>query len=62
MYHNVTYVKFNNTNIGINAEIGGIYCFIPLDSANTDYQNIMKLVKEGKLIIQPAEDINNQGQ
>ena len=29
-------------------------CFVPLDPANSDYQNIMKLVEEGKLVIQPA--------
>ena len=28
---------------------------VPLDPANTDYQNIMALVAEGKLVIQPAE-------
>jgi hypothetical protein len=29
---------------------------IPLDPANTDYQNIMKLVEDGELIIAPAEE------
>lgn len=34
--------------------------WVPLDPANNDYINIMQLVEEGKLTIQPAEDINNQ--
>lgn len=28
---------------------------IPLDTDNTDYQKIMKLVAEGKLVIAPAD-------
>lgn len=28
---------------------------IPCDPANTDYQNIMKLVDEGQLVIAPAD-------
>lgn len=28
---------------------------VPLDQANTDYQNIMQLVDSGELTIQPAE-------
>ena len=30
-------------------------CSVPIDQGNTDYQNIMTLVDEGKLVIQPAE-------
>lgn len=29
---------------------------IPYDMTNSDYVNIMKLVEEGKLIIQPADN------
>jgi hypothetical protein len=28
---------------------------VPLDPANTDYQNLMQLVAEGKLVIEPAD-------
>jgi hypothetical protein len=28
--------------------------FVPLDPANADYANIMRLVDEGKLVIEPA--------
>lgn len=34
---------------------GDVTSFVPLDSANTDYANIMALVDEGKLTIAPAE-------
>ena len=30
--------------------------FVPIDPANTDYQNIMKLVEDGELTIAPAEN------
>lgn len=30
-------------------------CSVPIDQGNTDYQNIMALVDEGKLVIQPAD-------
>ena len=40
------HVKINDSND----------CFVPLDPANTDYKNIMKLVEEGELVIQPVDD------
>ena len=40
---------------GIRVDINGVTSFVPLDPANTDYQNIMKLVDEGELVIAPAE-------
>lgn len=56
MYSNAQYYNDINGNIvGIRVDINGILSFVPLDSANTDYQNIMQLVKEGKLTIAPAE-------
>jgi hypothetical protein len=33
----------------------GSVWYVPEDPANTDYQNIMALVAEGKLVIQPAD-------
>ena len=44
--------------IGIRVEINGVASFVPLDEANTDYQNIMALVAAGELVIAPAEATN----
>jgi len=57
MYTNAQY--YNNTltgqsPAGIRCDINGVTSFVPLDPANTDYQNIMQLVAEGKLTIAPA--------
>ena len=41
---------------GILVKLNGNLIWVPLDPANTDYENIMKLVDEGKLVIQPAEE------
>ena len=58
MYKNAQYLKDRLTgqNFAINVEINDIPSTVPLDPANTDYQNIMKLVDEGKLVIAPAEE------
>jgi hypothetical protein len=37
------------------ASTNGVTSFVPLDPANTDYQNIMALVAAGELTIAPAE-------
>lgn len=42
-------------NVGVIVYINGAKCYVPLAPANTDYQNIMRLVADGKLVIQPAE-------
>jgi len=39
----------------ISVVIDGLNSCVPLDPANTDYQNIMQLVAEGELTIAPAE-------
>jgi hypothetical protein len=51
-YYNGTYGQL----AGIRCDINGVTSFIPLDPANTDYANIMKLVEDNKLTIAPAED------
>lgn len=58
MYSNAQYVKNALTGEvdGIRVDINGITSFVPLDPANTDYQNIMKLVEDGELTIAPAEE------
>ena len=55
MYSNAQYVASYGFNICIKVDINGIQWSVPLDPANTDYQNIMALVAEGKLVIQPAD-------
>ena len=48
-------MKVTGDNIGIRAEINGQAVIIPLDPDNTDYQEILKQVKEGTLTIKDAE-------
>lgn len=57
MYENAQYYKdtISGNIVGIRVDINGVTSFVPLDPANTDYQNIMQLVAEGKLVIQPAD-------
>jgi hypothetical protein len=56
MYSNAQYVNDPNGNpVCIRVDINGVTSFVPLDPANTDYQNIMLLVEEGKLVIAPAD-------
>lgn len=58
MYSNA---KYMNTDFAqpaaILVEINGQQCVVPLDPANSDYANIMKLVAEGKLTIAPADPV-----
>ena len=57
MYSNAQYIAnpFTGQNSDIRVDINGVTSFVPIDPANTDYQNIMKLVEEGKLVIAPAD-------
>jgi len=57
MYSNAQYTKdsISDEVTGIRVDINNVTSFVPLDPANTDYANIMTLVAEGKLVIQPAE-------
>jgi hypothetical protein len=43
---------------GIIVEINGVESTVPLDPANTDYVNIMKLVEAGELTIADPSPIN----
>jgi hypothetical protein len=58
MYTNAQYYNDTLTGqpVGIRCDINGVTSFVPIDASNTDYQNIMQLVAEGKLTIAPAED------
>jgi hypothetical protein len=55
MHNNAQYIAFNGVNTSIRVDISGVTSFVPLDPANTDYQNIMALVAAGELTIAPAE-------
>ena len=56
MYTNAQYYNDLCGNpAGIRVGINGVTSFVPLDPANTDYQNIMALAAAGELAIAPAE-------
>jgi len=58
MYTNAKYVRNGLTGeiAAIVCDINGVSSCVPIDPANTDYQNIMQLVAAGELTIAPAED------
>lgn len=56
MYENAQYMNGLDGQVNsIRVDINGVTTIVPLDPANTDYQNIMALVAEGKIVIQPAD-------
>lgn len=57
MYENARYVRYAHLGGAeeLLVDINGTTWSIPLDPANSDYQRIMALVAEGKLVIAPAE-------
>jgi hypothetical protein len=57
MYSNAQWIDENGQHTCIRVDINGVTSFVPLDPNNTDYQNIMTLVDEGKLVIQPADGV-----
>ena len=57
---NAKYVKAplnnpDNKNTAIKATIDGVESWIPMDEANTDYAEILKLIAEGSLTIEDAD-------
>ena len=54
MYTNAQYIARYGITNGIRCDINGVTSFVPLDPANTDYQNITALVAAGELTIAPA--------
>ena len=62
MYENAQYCidVATKETVCIRVSINGIISLVPLDEQNRDYAAIMKLVEEGKLTIQSADNINNQ--
>lgn len=60
MYSNAIYMNdLTGNTVGLRVEINGITSFVPLDPSNSDYKNIMQLVENGELTIQPAEVTND---
>ena len=55
MYTNAQYYNDLSGNpLGIRVDINGVTSFVPIDPANTDYQNILRLQEEGQIVIAPA--------
>jgi hypothetical protein len=56
MYENAQHIPSSITGPAtIRCDINGVTSFVPLDEANTDYQNLMALVAAGELTVAPAE-------
>ena len=57
MYENAKYVAVpaGSEPSVIFVYINGVPASVPIDPANTDYANMMQLVAEGQLVIQPAD-------
>jgi hypothetical protein len=47
-------------NSGITAVIDGVTMSVPLDPANRHYKEIMRQVEAGTLVIQPADEPEQQ--
>ena len=54
------YIEDEGTNVSINAVIDGITMSVPLDPANRHYAEIMRQVEAGTLVIQPADEPEEQ--
>lgn len=55
MYSSAQWIDVGGQHVSIRVDISGVTSYVPLDPANTDYQNIMQLVAQGKLVIAPAD-------
>ena len=51
----ITDVHDASKNVLIEAVINGVTTYVPLDAANTEYNEIMKQVESGELTIKEAE-------
>ena len=52
---NAQYIADEGQNLSIKCTIDGSECFVPLTVGNTEYDEIMRQVNAGELIIQDAE-------
>jgi hypothetical protein len=55
MYSNAQWIDMNGAHVSLRVDINGVTSYVPIDPANTDYANLMELVREGKIVIQPAD-------
>ena len=55
MYTNAQYINGTSGEITtIRVDINGVTSFVPIDTENGDYDEIMRLVAAGELVIAPA--------
>jgi len=57
MYTNAQYLNESSTSsvpMAIRCDVNGITSFVPIDTMNGDYNEIMRLVAVGELVIAPA--------
>ena len=54
-YHKAPLDNPDNKNTAVVVEINGVESWVPMDEANTDYAEILKLVAEGSLTIEDAD-------
>jgi hypothetical protein len=59
MYTNAQYIAFTGVTISIRCDINGVTSFVPLDSTNIDYINIMALVDANEITIAPADEVQS---
>jgi len=58
MFTNPKYINNLSGNaIGVQIVNGTDVTFVPIDEANTDYQELMRLVNAGEVTIAPADPI-----
>lgn len=57
MYNNAQWVDQDGQHACILVDINGMPSCVPLDPANTDYENMMALVAAGELTIAPADPV-----
>lgn len=60
MYSNAQWIDVNNEHVMLRVDINGLTSYVPLDPANTDYQNIMKLAEDGELTIADVEEVTTE--
>ena len=56
MYASAKYINdpMTGVDVSIRVDINGVTSFVPIDAQNGDYNEIMRLVDAGELVIAPA--------
>ena len=52
---NTKYKEYDGVNLGVFATIDGEDVFVPMDTANSDYAEILKQVADGTITIAEAD-------